>query len=80
MLQNFLTPELSPHGTDLSTIWFQQDGASAHTATASMQVIQEMFPDHVMSLAVSIHGLHIHLISLPVIISLGVLQSGSVHH
>jgi hypothetical protein len=50
MLQNFLTPELSCHGTELSTIWFKQDGATAHTARASMQDIQKTFPDHVMSL------------------------------
>jgi hypothetical protein len=50
MLQNFITPELSHHGTELSTIWFQQDGTTAHTVRASFQVIPEMFPDHVMSL------------------------------
>jgi hypothetical protein len=39
MLRNFLTPELSRRGTEFSTIWFQQDGASAHTARASMVVV-----------------------------------------
>jgi hypothetical protein len=38
MLWNFLTPELN-HGIELSTIWFWQDGATAHTAIASMEVI-----------------------------------------
>jgi hypothetical protein len=44
MLQNFLTPELIHQGTELLTIWFQQDGA-----TASMEVIREMFPKHIIS-------------------------------
>jgi hypothetical protein len=30
-------------------MWFQQDGATAHTATASMAVVWEMFPGHVIS-------------------------------
>jgi hypothetical protein len=50
MLQNFLMSELSRPGNELSTIWFQQDGATAHTATASMEVVREMFPEHVISL------------------------------
>jgi hypothetical protein len=50
MLWNFLKPELSHRGFELSIIWFQQDGATAHTARASMEVIQEMFPEHIISL------------------------------
>jgi hypothetical protein len=34
MLRNFLTPELSRRGIELSTIWFQQDSATARTLTA----------------------------------------------
>jgi hypothetical protein len=64
ILQNFLTPELSHQGIELLTIWFQQDGA-----TASMEVIQEMFPKHIISLCGELPCLH--LISLPVIISFG---------
>lgn len=30
-------------------MWFQQDGATAHTATASMLVVRGMFPQHVIS-------------------------------
>jgi hypothetical protein len=43
MLWNFLTPELSRCRIKRSTIWFQQDGATVHTARASTEVIQEMF-------------------------------------
>jgi hypothetical protein len=49
MVRNFLTPEVS-RGIELSTIRFQQDGATAHTAIASMEVIREMFTEHVVSL------------------------------
>jgi hypothetical protein len=50
MLWNFLTPELSHCGIELSTIWFQQDGATVQTARASTEVIQEIFPEQVISL------------------------------
>ena len=32
-----------------SSVWFQHDGATAHTARASMSVLREMFPQHVIS-------------------------------
>jgi hypothetical protein len=50
MLHNLLTSELSRHGIERSTILFQQDGATAHTARASVDVVQEIFPEHVISL------------------------------
>jgi len=49
MLCNFCEPELRRHGIDLSSVWFQQDGATAHRARASMSVLREMFPQHVIS-------------------------------
>jgi hypothetical protein len=49
MLHSFLEPELRCRGTDLCTIWFQQDGVTAHTASASMNVVPEMFPQHIIS-------------------------------
>ena len=48
MLRNFCEPELR-HGINLSSVWFQQDGATAHTARASMSVLQETFPQPVIS-------------------------------
>ena len=36
MLRNFCDPELRRRGIDLSSVWFQQDGATAHTARASI--------------------------------------------
>jgi hypothetical protein len=50
MLQNFFTPELSCQGTELSNIWFQQDGATAHTARASTEVVREKFSENIISL------------------------------
>jgi hypothetical protein len=49
ILWNFLTPELS-RGFELLTIWFQQDGATAHKARTSIEVVWEMFPEHIISL------------------------------
>ena len=48
MLSIFCEPELSGRGIDLSSVWFQQDGATAHTARTSMSVLWEMFSQHVV--------------------------------
>ena len=32
MLKNFLQPQLNELAADVKDIWFQQDGATAHTA------------------------------------------------
>jgi hypothetical protein len=40
-----------PHTrTELSTIWFQQDGATAHTARASIELVRKKLLEHVISL------------------------------
>ena len=49
MLRNFCEPELLRRWIDLPSVWFQQDGATAHTARASKSVLREMFPQHVIS-------------------------------
>jgi len=43
MLCNVCEPELRRRGIDLSSVWFQQDGATAHTARASMSVLGKCF-------------------------------------
>ena len=53
MLQNFFQPQLGEifndeHGAD--NVWFQQDGATAHTSRRSLSLLREMFPGHVISL------------------------------
>ena len=42
MLRNFCEPQLRRRGIDLSLVWFQQDGATAHTARTSMSVLREV--------------------------------------
>ena len=48
MLENFLEPQLSEFG--YGNVWFQQDGATAHTSRRSMEVLREMFPGRLISL------------------------------
>ena len=43
-LRTFLEPELQSLGVETQTLWFQQDGATAHTAKSAMRVLNEMFP------------------------------------
>jgi hypothetical protein len=66
MLLNCCEPELRRRAINLSSVWSQQDGATAHTARASMSVLREMFPQQV-TVAVTFDGLSVHLISPPVI-------------
>jgi hypothetical protein len=42
MLRNFLEPKLNERGNP--AVWFQQDGATTHTARGSMGALREMFP------------------------------------
>lgn len=49
MLENFFIPEFRRRGIDTRNVWFQQDGATAHTARASMEVVRRIFPGHVIS-------------------------------
>ena len=44
MLRTFLELELQRLGVETQTLWFQQDGATAHTARTAMWVLNEMFP------------------------------------
>jgi hypothetical protein len=47
MLETFLRNDLRPRQFNL--MWFQQDGASAHTAQISMKVLRTMFPGTLIS-------------------------------
>jgi len=49
MLRNFLRPQLRSLRVNMEEMWFQQNGATDHTARASMTVIWQMFPQHVVS-------------------------------
>jgi hypothetical protein len=48
MLETFLRPKLDD--VDTEHLWFQQDGATAHTARRSLGVLREMFPGRLISL------------------------------
>jgi hypothetical protein len=48
MLENFLWPQLEE--MDVANAWFQQDGATAHTAQRCLQVLREMFPGKLIPL------------------------------
>ena len=47
MLETFLRPKLDD--VDTEHVWFQQDGATAHTARRSLGVLREMFPGRLIS-------------------------------
>jgi len=48
MLETFLRPKLDD--VDTEHVWFQQGGATAHTARGSLGVLREMFPGRLISL------------------------------
>lgn len=49
MIQHFLTPGLRRKRINPMNVWFQQDGATAHAANASMNVVRNMFPGKLIS-------------------------------
>jgi len=49
MITSFLQPELHRRRINCANVWFQQDGATAHTANESMTIVQNMFPGHLIS-------------------------------
>lgn len=47
MIRDFLLPQIDRLG--LENMWFQQDGATAHTARATMDILRQAFPGRVIS-------------------------------
>ncbi|GFT89772.1 uncharacterized protein TNCV_1665431 [Trichonephila clavipes] len=47
MITNFFIPELSNH--DVQELWFQQDGATCHTARAAIDLLKDTFDDRLIS-------------------------------
>ncbi|GFU18355.1 DUF4817 domain-containing protein [Trichonephila clavipes] len=47
MITNFFIPELNSH--DVQELWFQQDGATCHTARATIDLLKDTFGDHLIS-------------------------------
>ncbi|GFU35458.1 hypothetical protein TNCV_2192941 [Trichonephila clavipes] len=46
-LPNFFIPELNNH--DVQELWFQQDGATCHTARATIDLLKDTFGDCLIS-------------------------------
>ncbi|GFS66989.1 transposase [Trichonephila clavipes] len=47
MITNFFIPELKNH--DVQELWFQQDGATCHTARATIDLLKDTFGDRLIS-------------------------------
>ncbi|GFT58364.1 putative DD41D transposase [Trichonephila clavipes] len=47
MITNFFIPELNNH--DVQELWFQQDGATCHTARATIDLLKDTFVDRLIS-------------------------------
>ncbi|GFV04660.1 putative DD41D transposase [Trichonephila clavipes] len=47
MITNFFIPELNNH--DVQELWFQQDGATCHTARATFDLLKDTFGDRIIS-------------------------------
>ncbi|GFW33089.1 uncharacterized protein TNCV_2110191 [Trichonephila clavipes] len=47
MIANFFIPELNNH--DVQELWFQQDGATYHTARATIDLLKDTFGDRLIS-------------------------------
>ncbi|GFX02478.1 DUF4817 domain-containing protein [Trichonephila clavipes] len=47
MITNFFIPELNNH--DVQKLWFQQDGATCHTARATIDLLKDTFGDRLIS-------------------------------
>ncbi|GFT23516.1 putative DD41D transposase [Trichonephila clavipes] len=47
MITNFFIPELNNH--DVQELWFQQDGATCHTARVTIDLLKDTFGDRLIS-------------------------------
>ncbi|GFW89896.1 hypothetical protein TNCV_2979921 [Trichonephila clavipes] len=47
MITKFFIPELNNH--DVQELWFQQDGATCHTARATIDLLKDTFRDRLIS-------------------------------
>src|ERR1700729_1872081 len=53
MLRHFLWPNLD--ALDLEDMWFQQDGATCHTAHETIDILQEKFDERIISRNAAVH-------------------------
>lgn len=71
MINKFFVLELRRKRVPIRRVWFQQDGTTAHTARASMDVLRPLFNDSFISMFVTLLGPFGPLICPFVIISCG---------
>ena len=55
MLETFFLPEICRRNWNMARAWFQQDGATAHTARLSMNTLRSAFPRRLLSRFGDIH-------------------------
>ena len=53
MLTNYELPETQAHG--LGELWFQQDGATSHTARETMDLLRNHFGEHLISRSATVN-------------------------
>ena len=73
LLREFLNDELCRLRVDTRLVWFQQDGATAHTEQKSMAVVRGMFPQRSSLVSETLNGLHARLIHQHAIFSCGAI-------
>lgn len=49
MIREFLVPALQEYRGNTSRVWFQQDGATCHTANVSIELLKSVFPEKLIS-------------------------------
>jgi hypothetical protein len=49
VLETFFLPEMRRHNWNMARAWFQQDGATAHMARLSMNILHVAFPGRLLS-------------------------------
>ncbi|GFU54655.1 uncharacterized protein TNCV_2161241 [Trichonephila clavipes] len=53
IITNFFIPELNNH--NVQELWFQQDGATCHTARATIDLLKDTLGDHLISRSGPVH-------------------------
>lgn len=48
MIHKLFRPQIEALGVKMVEIWFQQEEATAHKSNASMAVVRERFPQHLI--------------------------------
>ncbi|GFX45740.1 hypothetical protein TNCV_1328291 [Trichonephila clavipes] len=77
MITNFFIPELNNH--DVQELWFQQDGATCHTARATIDLLKDTFAGHACSQHPRVPRAHQAGFSRRSLAGVGFFESGRCH-